>query len=136
MGDGSETLMSNAESERRVLSGKELARELRRAAYRKEKERRKNDPRLLALREAKKMERRAAYAKAKERHKAQVLARKREAKAERERELAARRGKATRALLRVVGNGARKPLSGLEHVGEALSGATRPENGNASDEQD
>lgn len=57
--------MSDDDSERRVLSRKELAKEQRKAAYQKAKERRASDPRHLAMNEAVKAQRRADYQKAK-----------------------------------------------------------------------
>lgn len=66
-------VMSEDDSERRILSRKELARELRRAAYQKAKERRASDPRYLAMKEAAKEQRRAAYQKLKERRKAEAV---------------------------------------------------------------
>ena len=53
-------------------SRKEQARQLRRAAYVKAKERRANDPRFIAIKEAMKKRQRAAYQVAKERRKAAV----------------------------------------------------------------
>ena len=53
-------------------SRKEQARQLRRAAYVKAKERRANDPRFIAIKEAMKLRQRAAYQAAKERRKAAV----------------------------------------------------------------
>lgn len=91
--------MSDDESERRILSHKELAREQRRAAYQKAKERRANDPRYLAMKEAAKEQRRAAYQQLKERRKAEALEEKRKAgarrdpNAERKKKLAAKYGK-------------------------------------------
>jgi hypothetical protein len=57
-------------SERVVLSRRELARELRRKAYRDAKARRDADPRFLAMKEAAKVRRREIYRVAKERKKA------------------------------------------------------------------
>jgi hypothetical protein len=54
------------------LSRKEQARQLRRAAYQKAKQRRAIDPRLIAIKEAMKLRQRAAYQAAKERRKAAV----------------------------------------------------------------
>jgi len=78
------------------LSRKEQARLLRRAAYRKAKERRANDPRLAAIKEAMKQRRRAAYQEAKERRKTQQKEQKADARATRDaalRELVASRMK-------------------------------------------
>jgi hypothetical protein len=63
-------MKSKDDSERRVLSRKELAREIRHAAYVKAKERRKNDPRVLAMKEAAKKQRRELYQRVKEQRKA------------------------------------------------------------------
>jgi hypothetical protein len=54
------------------LTRKEQARQLRRAAYQKAKERRANDPRMKAIKEAMKLRQRAAYQAARERRKAAV----------------------------------------------------------------
>jgi hypothetical protein len=54
------------------LTRKEQARQLRRAAYQKAKQRRATDPRMIALKEAMKLRQRAAYQAAKERRKAAV----------------------------------------------------------------
>lgn len=62
--------MSDDDSERRILSRKELAREQRRAAYRRAKERWATDPRRLAMKEAAKERRRLAYQEVKARRKA------------------------------------------------------------------
>jgi hypothetical protein len=58
-----------------VLTRKERARQERRAAYLKAKERRANDPRLIAIKEAMKMRRREAYQLAKERKKVAIAER-------------------------------------------------------------
>lgn len=55
-----------------TLSRKEYARQIRRAAYLKAKERRATDPRLIAIKEAVKRRRREIYQAAKERKKAAV----------------------------------------------------------------
>lgn len=52
-------------SERRLLTRKELARELRRQAYERAKKQRAKDPRVIAMKEAAKVRRREAYQKAK-----------------------------------------------------------------------
>lgn len=53
--------ISSDDNQRRILSRKELAKEQRREAYQKAKQRRATDPRHLALKEAAKAQRRAAY---------------------------------------------------------------------------
>ncbi len=68
--------MSDGDSERRILSRKELARKRRRAAYQQAKERRATDPRYLAQKEAARQQRRAAYQQEKERRKAAAAAEK------------------------------------------------------------
>ena len=75
--------MSADDSDRRVLSRKELAKEQRRTAYQRAKERRATDPRYLAMKEAAKEQRRAAYQKVKERRKAATADQKAKLKAER-----------------------------------------------------
>lgn len=72
--------MSNDDSDRRILSRKALAKEQRRAAYQKAKERRDSDPRYLAMKQQAKEQRRAAYQKLKERRKAEADTQKRAAK--------------------------------------------------------
>jgi hypothetical protein len=54
------------------LTRKEQARQFRRAAYQKAKQRRATDPRLIAIKEAMKLRQRAAYQVAKERRKLAV----------------------------------------------------------------
>lgn len=68
--------MSADDSNGRVLSRKEAAKEQRHAAYQRAKARWANDPRRLAMKEAAKEQRRAAYRKAKERRKAAAVAEK------------------------------------------------------------
>jgi hypothetical protein len=58
--------MSSDDSDRRVLTRKELARAQRRAAYQRAKEQRASDPRILAMKEDAKQQRRAAYQKVKQ----------------------------------------------------------------------
>ncbi|MGO9289180.1 MAG: hypothetical protein ACLQIJ_10550 [Polyangia bacterium] len=58
----------------RELSRKERARQIRRAAYLRAKERRATDPRFLAMKEAAKRHRREAYQVAKDRMKAAAVA--------------------------------------------------------------
>ncbi len=68
------------ETERRILTRKELAKEQRRAAYQRQKAQRATDPRYLAMKEAAKEQRRAAYKKVKEGRQAESAASKRVAK--------------------------------------------------------
>lgn len=77
-----ESAASTEDPERRVLSGKELARERRHAMYQRAKEQRANDPRHLAMKEAAKEQRRAAYQKLKTQRKAAATAEKAKLKAE------------------------------------------------------
>jgi ribosomal silencing factor RsfS len=94
--------MSADDSDRRVLSRKELAKEQRRAAYQKAKERRATDPRYLAMKEAAKEQRRAAYQKAKERRKAAAAEQKTKLKAERARQRTNERAGADEELWKLV----------------------------------
>ena len=69
--------MSHDDSnERRVLTRKELARELRREAYDKAKEWRAKDPRMIAMKEAAKIRRRELYQQLKERKRTAAAAQK------------------------------------------------------------
>lgn len=61
-----------SETETTVISRRELARELRRKAYRDAKARRATDPRFLAMKEAAKQRRRELYQVAKQKKKAAV----------------------------------------------------------------
>jgi cell division protein FtsN len=58
--------MAADDSERRILTRKELAKEQRQAAYKKAKEQRATDPRHLAMKEAAREQRRAQYQKLKQ----------------------------------------------------------------------
>lgn len=60
----------NEDQETEKLSRKDYAKKLRREAYQKAKEYKKNDPREIARKEKAKVQRREAYQKAKERNKA------------------------------------------------------------------
>jgi hypothetical protein len=64
--------MSDDDSKKGTLSRKEFARQLRRQAYQKAKERRASDPKHIAMKEVAKQRRREAYQQAKERRKAAV----------------------------------------------------------------
>jgi hypothetical protein len=75
--------MSDDDSQRKILSRKELAKELRRNAYQRAKEQRAKDPRFIAMKEAAKTQRRAAYQKIKEKRKGEEAAAKASAKATR-----------------------------------------------------
>jgi len=68
--DKRQTRGESSENERVVISRRELARELRRKAYRDAKARRDKDPRFLAMKEAAKVRRREQYQLAKEKKKA------------------------------------------------------------------
>jgi hypothetical protein len=81
------------------LARKEQARQMRRAAYLKAKERRANDPRIIAIKEAMKQRQRAAYQAAKERRKATVAEQNRRQK-ERDARLRAERDAAMTHLLK------------------------------------
>jgi len=70
----SEEANGSVDGSRSILSRKELARELRRQAYRKAKEARANDPRQQALKERARLQRREQYRKAKEQRKAREAA--------------------------------------------------------------
>ncbi|HTM44640.1 MAG TPA: hypothetical protein VL137_06770 [Polyangiaceae bacterium] len=90
----------------RVLSRKELAREMRRAAYRRAKEQRATDPRFIAMKAAAKEQRRALSQKMKEKRKNQEAAQKAHAKEQRgsqiTRERAERQARALQEMQRVV----------------------------------
>lgn len=75
--------MSDDDSQRKILSRAELAKELRRAAYQRAKERRAKDPRFIAMKEAAKAQRREAYQQFKEKRKGEQAAAKANAKAQR-----------------------------------------------------
>jgi hypothetical protein len=91
--------MSADDSQRKILSRKELAKELRRNAYQRAKERRAKDPRFIAMKEAAKEQRRAAYQKLKEKRKSEEAAAKAISKADRGSRLTQERAEAqTRAL--------------------------------------
>lgn len=103
--------MSDDARASRVLKGKELARELRKQAYRREKERRATDPRHLAMKEAARAQRRALYQRVKEQRKGAAS----EAKAREKQELKARKAEERAAADRVL----------LEAVGLATGGRPR-----------
>ena len=94
--------MSADDSDRRVLSRKELSKEQRRTAYQKAKEWRASDPRYLAMKEAAKEQRRAAYQKEKERRKAVAAEQKAKLKAERATQRTNERGRADGELWKLV----------------------------------
>jgi hypothetical protein len=86
------------------LTRKEQARQLRRAAYVKAKERRANDPRMIAIKEAMKLRQRAAYQVAKERRKAAVAEQgRREKEKARETKMRAERDAAMKDLVKKPG---------------------------------
>lgn len=86
----------------RVLSRQELARERRRAAYRRAKEWRATDPRHLAAKEAAKEQRRAAYQRIKEQRRATAAADKAKRKAEETRQRSDDRHEKDRELAALV----------------------------------
>jgi hypothetical protein len=90
------------DSERRVLSRKELAKEMRRAAYKKAKEQRAQDPRHLAMKEAAKVRRREAYQKIKEQRKAALAVEKTKLKAEQTAERAVKRAESNNELWKLI----------------------------------
>ena len=115
-----------------VISRRELARELRRKAYRDAKARRDADPRFIAMKEAAKVRRREMDQVAKERKKAAVVAAKERDKSaaaeqragqrQREREQLARRGSLGRTEADVneqlaTAKGALARALGVAHVG-------------------
>jgi hypothetical protein len=81
------------------LTRKEQARQSRRAAYQKAKERRATDPRMIAIKEAMKLRQRAAYQAAKERRKAAVAEQDRKQR-ERQAEMRAAREAAMKELVK------------------------------------
>jgi hypothetical protein len=81
-----------------VISRKELARELRRQAYRKAKQARAADPRQLAMKEVAKQRRRELYQQVKERRKERDTALKTELKAKEKAAQAASRAEGKRQL--------------------------------------
>lgn len=94
--------MSDSDDEKRVLSPKELMKLRRRAAYQKEKERRKADPKYLALKQAAREQRRAAYQKAKQRRKAELDEEKARQKAEQTETRQAQRAEADKELWKLL----------------------------------
>jgi len=93
---------STADTERRLLSRKEAAKEQRHAAYLKAKQRRASDPRYLAMKEAAKEQRRAAYQQVKERRRAVALEQKAAQKLSHTAQVAARRREADEAVMKLV----------------------------------
>lgn len=81
--------MDQSDLKRGASSQKELARELRRQAYQRAKERRAADPRHIELKEAAKKRRRALYERVKEQRKAVVAEQKQKKKEKRAEERAA-----------------------------------------------
>jgi len=82
----------------RVLSRKELARELRKQAYQKAKERRAKDPRVLAMKEAARQQRREVYQRVKAQRK-EAAAR---AKTDREQKRVEERAAADEELMKLL----------------------------------
>lgn len=113
--------MSGDDSERRILTRKELAREQRREAYQRAKEQRAKDPRYLAMKEAAKEQRREAYRKAKERRKAAEAEEKKKQKALHAKQVAQRMDGAAQAMLQL--------LKGGRQVAEAQPQARQPGRG-------
>lgn len=93
---------SGGDSERRVLSQRELAKEKRHAMYQSAKARRATDPRYLALKEAAKVQRRAAYQKVKDRRNAVAGAAKAQKKAVLAAECTRRRSESDKELMGLV----------------------------------
>lgn len=87
--------MSDDDSQRKILSRKELAKELRRNAYQRAKEQRAKDPRFIKMKEAAKEQRRAAYQKIKEKRKGEEATAKANAKATRGTRLTQERAEAS-----------------------------------------
>lgn len=94
--------MASDDSERRVLSRKELAKEMRRAAYKKAKEQRAQDPRHLAMKEAAKVRRREAYQKIKEQRKVAQAEEKTKLKTAKTTERAAKRAESENELWKLI----------------------------------
>src|SRR5262245_27780109 len=95
--------MSNEDSnERTVLTRKALARDLRRLAYKKAKERRASDPRMIAMKEAAKIRRREIYQQAKQRKKAAATAKKKAQVNERQRQTENKRTAADAELMKLI----------------------------------
>lgn len=94
--------MSADDSQRKILSRKELAKEQRRNAYQRAKERRAKDPRFIAMKEAVKEQRRAAYQKIKAKRKGEEAAAKANAKAKRGSQITQERAEAQARALQNV----------------------------------
>jgi len=90
-------------------SRKERARQLRREAYQRAKERQATDPKYLAMKEAAKQHRHEVYQAAKKRKKAATAEQKRERKQKDEGERAAKRAAASRELTKMVKPATKKP---------------------------
>jgi hypothetical protein len=90
------------ESERRVLSRKEYAKEKRHAMYQNAKEKRATDPRYLAMKEIAKVKRRAAYQKVKDRRKAVAAEEKEKRKAAVTKKRGEHRIESNRELMKLV----------------------------------
>ena len=90
------------DSERRILSRKEQAREQRHALYQQAKERRATDPRHLAMKEAAKERRRAAYQQVKEQRNVAAAAEKARRKAGRAAQRSEERATSDRVLAKLV----------------------------------
>jgi hypothetical protein len=107
--DGTEPGSDAAETESRVVSGRELMRMMRKKAYQRAKALRNADPRYLAMKEAAKQKRREVYQVAKEKRKAetatQKAADKKQTTARKAEERAARDGELRKLLLGGAGAG-------------------------------
>jgi hypothetical protein len=94
--------MSDDDLKKGKVSRKEFARQLRRQAYQKAKERRAKDPKHIAMKEAAKQLRRDAYRKAKERRKAAVAEQKAREKEKQRTDLAEERATKNEALMKTL----------------------------------
>ncbi len=90
------------EADDRIISRKELARQMRRQAYQRAKEQRAKDPRHLAMKEELKKRRREQYQQLKEKRKAETAKKKTQAKVARRREQSEAREANDRELMELV----------------------------------
>ena len=89
-------------NERRVLTRKELARELRHQAYQKAKQRRATDPRMIAMKEAAKIRRRELYQQLKERKRTAAAAQKSALKKKHQRRIQDQRAATDAQLMKLI----------------------------------
>jgi hypothetical protein len=95
--------MSHDDSnERRVVTRKELVRELRHQAYEKAKQRRANDPRTIAMKQAAKIRRREIYQQVKARKKTAASAQKSELKKQHQRRAEHKRAATDAELMQLI----------------------------------